>query len=94
MKGRSRWVFTKTLEVPVYKAPDIVAACAAMHNACMRMGDIAPEELVEDDIGADDVEDSPEPPSQDPEAAQRRDHVSAKLSCPGPSGDLEYHRVV
>ncbi|KAH7958575.1 hypothetical protein HPB49_002904 [Dermacentor silvarum] len=94
MKGRWRSVFTKALEVSVYKAPDVVAACAAMHNVCMRMGDIAAEELVEDDNGVDDVEDNTEPPSQDPEAAQRRDHVAAKISCPVPSGDHDYHKVV
>lgn len=93
-KGRWRSVFTKALEVSAYKILYVVAACAAMHNVCMRMGGITPEELVEDDIGADDVEDNTEPPSQDPEAAQMRDHVAAKLSCPVPSGYHDYHRVV
>ncbi|KAL1474023.1 hypothetical protein MTO96_021644 [Rhipicephalus appendiculatus] len=66
MKGRWRSVFTKSLEVSVCKAPDVVAACAAMHNVCMRMGDASPEELEEDvDIGGDHYT---EPPSQDPEA--------------------------
>lgn len=34
-KGRWRSVFTKALEVSVYKAPDVVAACATMHNVCI-----------------------------------------------------------
>ncbi|KAL1427136.1 hypothetical protein MTO96_017705 [Rhipicephalus appendiculatus] len=92
MKGRWRSVFTKALEVSVCKAPDVVAACAAMHNVCMRMGDASPEELEEDtDIGGDH---DTEPPSQDSQAAQSRDRLAARLSCPAPCGDHDYHAVI
>ncbi|KAL3171916.1 hypothetical protein MRX96_013495 [Rhipicephalus microplus] len=64
MKGYWRSVFTKALEVSVYKAPDVVAACAVMHNVCMRMGDASPEEI-EEDVGIGGEHDT-EPPFQDP----------------------------
>ncbi|KAL3189772.1 hypothetical protein MRX96_020801 [Rhipicephalus microplus] len=92
MKGRWRSVFTKALEVSVYKAPAVFAACAAMHNVCMRMGDACPEEVEENvDIGG---ENDTEPPFQDPEAEQSRERLANQLFCPARCGDHDYHAVI
>ncbi|KAH7936101.1 hypothetical protein HPB52_018301 [Rhipicephalus sanguineus] len=88
MKGRWGSVFTKALEVSCAGTGCRCCMCS-LHNVCMRMGDAPPEELEEDvHIGGDH---DTEPPSQDPEAAQIRDRLAARLSCPAPRGDHDYH---
>ncbi|KAL1475832.1 hypothetical protein MTO96_036988 [Rhipicephalus appendiculatus] len=93
IKGRWRSVFTKALEVSVRKAPDVVAACAVMHNVCMRVGDASPEELEEDvDIGGETMTRNLHPRIQKQHKAETvwpRDFPA----CPVPCGDHDYHAV-
>lgn len=95
MKGRWRAVFTKALEVSVFKAPDVVAACAAMHNVCMRMDDAAPEALEDDDnVEPYNENDDQDHAGPDETASERRNATAARLSCPVASGDHDYHKVL
>ncbi|KAK8763857.1 hypothetical protein V5799_033534 [Amblyomma americanum] len=94
MKGRWRSVFTKALEVSVRKAPDVVAACAAMHNVCMRMHDEAPEELSDDDTEPDTPDDDVDETSNKQNSSQFRNDLAARLSCPTAAGDHDYHVVI
>ncbi|CAN7984082.1 unnamed protein product [Ixodes hexagonus] len=91
MKGRWKSVFTKPLQVSVEKAPQVIAACAAMHNVCTRLGDFSLEAVVEeyslqgdetDGQVAEDMDEAPETMEDDAVATGRRDRVAAQLLCP------------
>ncbi|XP_064485995.1 putative nuclease HARBI1 [Ornithodoros turicata] len=94
MKGRWRSVFTKALEVSVKKAPLVIAACAAMHNVCIRAEDFCAEELQEgseepEGMLAGNIE-------GEGDATRFRSELAARLSCPTSSSsvDHDYHHVL
>ncbi|XP_064482909.1 putative nuclease HARBI1 [Ornithodoros turicata] len=87
MKGRWRSIFTKALEVSTKKAPLVIAACAAMHNVCIREDDIWDEELV------DETHPDGEASAEGVEVLPHRDRLAAHLSCPSDAAvpDHDYH---
>lgn len=91
MKGRWKSVFTKPLQVSLQKAPQVIAACAAMHNVCTRLGDFSLEAVVEEcslqgdetdvEVG-EEIDEALEAVEDDAVATLRRNRVAAQLSCP------------
>uniref|UniRef100_A0AAV2LK49 DDE Tnp4 domain-containing protein n=1 Tax=Knipowitschia caucasica TaxID=637954 RepID=A0AAV2LK49_KNICA len=72
MKKRFRAIFFHTLEVHHTFAPNVIAACAVLHNICLGVGDVvAPEDNTEEDEGEEDTV----------SAAQWRDRLSAEMSA-------------
>lgn len=93
MKGRWRSVFTKALEVSVRKAPMVIAACAAMHNVCMRAQDFCQDLLEEHDDTREELQPALKPGKQD--ASELRGEIAARMSCPrGHHGEHDYRAVL
>ncbi|CAJ1087247.1 protein ALP1-like isoform X1 [Xyrichtys novacula] len=58
MKIRFRAIFIKALEIHHTFMPQVITACAVLHNICLGAGDtMAPEEDVQDGMPGDEVED-------------------------------------
>uniref|UniRef100_A0AAV2J2H3 DDE Tnp4 domain-containing protein n=1 Tax=Knipowitschia caucasica TaxID=637954 RepID=A0AAV2J2H3_KNICA len=76
MKTRFRAIFFHTLEVHHTFAPNVIAACAVLHNICLGVGDVvAPEDSPEDSPEEDEGEEDTV------SAAQWRDRLSAEMSA-------------
>ncbi|CAJ1087232.1 piggyBac transposable element-derived protein 4-like [Xyrichtys novacula] len=78
MKTRFRAIFLKALEIHHTFVPQVITACAVLHNICLGAGDtMAPEEDVRDGMPGDEVEDRLEAVS----GAHWRDRLSAEVSA-------------
>ncbi|CAL9684510.1 unnamed protein product [Knipowitschia caucasica] len=76
MKTRFRAIFFHTLEVHHTFAPNVIAACAVLHNIYLGVGDVvAPEDSPEDNTEEDEGEEDTV------SAAQWRDRLSAEMSA-------------
>ncbi|KAL7399102.1 hypothetical protein ABVT39_020322 [Epinephelus coioides] len=65
MKTRFRAIFLQALEVHHTFVPQVITACAILHNICLGAGDImAPEDEMQDDMPEDEGENGLEAPSQ------------------------------
>ncbi|XP_040357977.1 protein ANTAGONIST OF LIKE HETEROCHROMATIN PROTEIN 1 isoform X2 [Ixodes scapularis] len=91
MKGRWKSVFTKPLQVSIQKAPQVVAACAAMHNVCTCLGDFSLEAVVEqcslqgdeaDGEAVEETDEALEAVEDDAAGTAWRDEIAARLVCP------------
>ncbi|CAJ1081202.1 protein ALP1-like [Xyrichtys novacula] len=78
MKTRFRAIFLKALEIRHTFLPQVITACAVLHNICLGAGDtMAPEEDVQDGMLGDEAEDRLEAVS----GARWRDRLSAEVSA-------------
>ncbi|CAJ1053306.1 putative nuclease HARBI1 [Xyrichtys novacula] len=78
MKTRFRAIFLKALEIRHTFVPQVITACAVLHNICLGAGDtMAPEEDVQDGMPGDEVEDRLEAVS----GARWWDRLSAEVSA-------------
>ncbi|CAJ1087248.1 protein ALP1-like isoform X1 [Xyrichtys novacula] len=78
MKIRFRAIFIKALEIHHTFMPQVITACAVLHNICLGAGDtMAPEEDVQDGMPGDEVEDRLEAVS----GARWRNRLSAEVSA-------------
>ncbi|KAG7221143.1 hypothetical protein INR49_017521, partial [Caranx melampygus] len=78
MKTRFRAIFLQALEVQHTFVPQVITACAVLHNICLGAGDImAPEDEEQDDMPEDEGENGLEAAS----GAPWRDQLSAEVSA-------------
>ncbi|XP_049436834.1 uncharacterized protein LOC125891523 [Epinephelus fuscoguttatus] len=78
MKTRFRAIFLQALEVHHTFVPQVITACAVLHNICLGAGDImAPEDEVQDDMPEDEGENGLEAVSGAPWWNQLSAEVSA-----------------
>ncbi|XP_028254436.1 protein ALP1-like [Parambassis ranga] len=78
MKTRWRAIFLQALEVHHTFVPQVITACACLHNICLGAGDImAPEDGVQEDMPEDEGENGLEVAS----GAPWRDQLSAEVSA-------------
>ncbi|CAJ1087246.1 protein ALP1-like [Xyrichtys novacula] len=78
MKTRFHVIFIKALEIHHTFVPQVITACAVLHNICLGAGDtMAPEEDVQDGMPGDEVEDRLEAVS----GARWRNRLSAEVSA-------------
>ncbi|XP_033957729.2 putative nuclease HARBI1 [Pseudochaenichthys georgianus] len=84
MKTRFRSIFLQALEVHHTFVPQIITACAVLHNICIGAGDImAPEEDTVEDVAEDEGENVLEAVSGAPWRDQLSAEVSALEEVPG-----------
>ncbi|KAL7380569.1 hypothetical protein ABVT39_019890 [Epinephelus coioides] len=78
MKTRFRAIFLQALEVHHTFVPQVITACAVLHNICLGAGDImAPEDEMQDDMPEDEGENGLEAVS----GAPWWDQLSAEVSA-------------
>ncbi|KAM4561961.1 uncharacterized protein V3H82_015823 [Fundulus diaphanus] len=79
MKTRFRAIFLQALEVHHTFVPQVITACAVLHNICLGAGDImAPEDEVQDDMPEDE---EGENVLEAVSGAPWRDQLSAEVSA-------------
>ncbi|CAJ1081960.1 putative nuclease HARBI1 [Xyrichtys novacula] len=78
MKTRFSAIFLKALVIHHTFVPQVITACAVLHNICLGAGDtMAPEVDVRDGMPGDEVEDRLEAAS----GASWRDRLSTEVSA-------------